>query len=163
MQVVWLPEPARALMEKDALKWSPRETGGPLFGYERYGELTVTRACLPGPAATHLPMLYRPDRRAVQRAIDEVYEESDGHERWIGSWHTHPLGRAQPSWVDQRTAGRISAEDKVRCQAPLMAIQTTRGIGSSQRPGPLGFFRWDPETRELEPVTVREPRATKAE
>lgn len=141
-------------MELDAVNWSPRETGGPLFGYENHGELVVTRAYLPGPKAFHAPWLYRPDREAVQRAIDEVYEESGGHERWIGSWHTHPLGRASPSLVDRRTASRVATEAAVACPEPLMLIQTTRLRQLAQCPGPLGAFRYCAQLSELESVEV---------
>src|SRR5688572_30963338 len=108
MQLAWLDASARELIERDAVMWSPRETGGPLFGYENYGELVITRAYLPGPRALHFPWLYRPDRAAVQVAIDEVYEETQGRERWIGSWHSHPLGRPMPSIVDRHTAARVA-------------------------------------------------------
>jgi integrative and conjugative element protein (TIGR02256 family) len=109
-RIAWLAASARELIVQDALRWTPRETGGPLFGYENHGELVVTRAYLPGPRAWHLPWLFRPDRAAVQRAIDEVFNETGGEERWIGSWHTHPLGRAWPSLLDGRTAARIGAD-----------------------------------------------------
>ena len=118
-ELVWLPETATRLIESDAVRWGLRETGGPLFGYEACGELVVTEAFLPGPRATHLPFLYRPDRDAVDRAITEVHERSSGRERWIGSWHTHPFGRALPSLVDRRTAGRIAREAAVACPRPL--------------------------------------------
>jgi integrative and conjugative element protein (TIGR02256 family) len=155
MQLAWLDASARELIERDAVKWSPRETGGPLFGYENYGELVITRAYLPGPRALHFPWLYRPDRAAVQAAIDEVYEQTHGRERWIGSWHSHPLGRPIPSIVDRHTAGRDAREKAVSCSAPVMLIQTTRIGRDGQRPGALGAFRWSDAGGSLEPMQVR--------
>lgn len=160
MRVAWLAREARALMETDGLKWSPRETGGPLFGYDNHGELVITRAYPPGPRAFHAPWLYRPDRDSVQAAIDDVYEATVGRERWVGSWHTHPLGRALPSVVDRHTAGRVAAEDLVACPEPVMLIQTTRVAGRRQRPGPLGAFRYARARGRLERVEVRAYRGS---
>ena len=155
MRVGWLDETALALMGRDTLKWSPKETGGPLFGYVNFGEIVITRAFLPGPKAWHFPWLYRPDRTAVQMALEEVYEESDGRERWVGSWHSHPLGRALPSVVDRRTAARISAEEKVRCPEPVMLIHTTRLAREGQRASRLGAFQWSSDQQRLEPLRLR--------
>ena len=155
MRAAWLDSDAQAVMEADALKWGPRETGGPVFGYENYGELVITRAFPPGPKAWHLPWLYRPDREAVQTAIDDIFQETHGQERWIGSWHTHPLGRPSPSLLDRRTARQVAAEKAVGCPEPLMLIQTTRIARAGLRPGPLGGFRWSSSTRELEGLVVR--------
>jgi hypothetical protein len=85
-QVVWLSDDVARLIARDAERWGLRETGGTLFGYEACGELVITEALLPGPKATHLPFLLRPDRYAVDRAVAEIYERSGGGERWIGSW-----------------------------------------------------------------------------
>lgn len=159
MQIHWLHPAARSLIEADALKWGPRETGDPLFGYENCGEVVITRAFPPGPHARHLPMLYRPDRDAVKAAIAEVYEESSGRELWIGSWHTHPLGRPRPSLVDRATVRRIGTEKRVRCPEPVMLIQTTRLSRNGLCPGPLGSFRWSAEQRELKQVEIRDSSA----
>jgi len=154
-ELVWLPGPAAHLIEDDAVRWGLRETGGPLFGYEACGELVVTEAFPPGPRATHLPFLYRPDREAVDRAITEVHERSRGRERWIGSWHTHPFGRAMPSLVDRHTAGRVAREVAVACPRPLMLIQTTRPTRKGPRAHMLGSWRWSPEVENLVDVVVR--------
>jgi integrative and conjugative element protein (TIGR02256 family) len=142
MQRAWIDPTARNVLERDSIKWSPRETGGPLFGYENCGEVVITRACLPGPKATHLPWLYRPDREAVQAAISEVRDETGGRERWIGSWHSHPLGRPLASLVDRRTAARIANDVPVGCPEPVMLIQTTRLDREGQHPGPVAALRW---------------------
>jgi integrative and conjugative element protein (TIGR02256 family) len=154
-EVVWLPGAATRLIETDAVRWGVRETGGPLFGYEACGELVVTEAFLPGPHATHLPFLYRPDRKAIDRAITEVHARSDGRERWIGSWHTHPFGRAMPSLLDRRTAGRIAREAAVACPRPLMLIQTTRPTRTGSRAHVLGSWRWSSEVENLVDADVR--------
>lgn len=153
-EVVWLPGTAARLIEADAVRWGLRETGGPLFGYEACGELVVTEAFLPGPRATHLPFLYRPDREAVERAIEEVHERSGGGERWIGSWHSHPFGRALPSLIDRRTAGRIAREVAVASPRPVMLIQTTRPTRTGPRAHALGAWRWSPEVEDLLDVDV---------
>lgn len=150
MQLLWITTAARVLIEDDAVKWTPRETGGPLFGYENCGEIVITRAFLPGPRAFHAPWLYRPDRAAVQAAIDAVYEETRGRERWIGSWHTHPLGGPIPSWTDRRTARRIAHDPNVDCPEPIMLIQSTKGLATRQSPGRLAAFRYTRKTGTLQ-------------
>jgi integrative and conjugative element protein (TIGR02256 family) len=146
---------AVTLIEGDAVKWAPRETGGPLFGYENCGEIVVTRAFLPGPHAFHAQWLYRPDRAAVQAAIDSVYKDTHGRERWIGSWHTHPLGRPVPSWTDRRTARRIARDPNVDCPEPIMLIQSTKGLVARHAPGRLAAFRYTRKTENLQPLDPR--------
>jgi integrative and conjugative element protein (TIGR02256 family) len=156
MQRAWIATVALQLIEEDAVKWGVRETGGPLFGYETCGEIVITRAFPPGPEATHLPMLYRPDRGAVQNAIDQVAEASQERERWIGSWHSHPVGLPRPSIVDRHTARKISAEKKVYCPEPVMLIQTTRPKRRGLRAAALGSFRYSPSERDLLDIDLRE-------
>jgi integrative and conjugative element protein (TIGR02256 family) len=153
--VAWIPQEAEELIGADAVRWGPRETGGPLFGYEACGELVITRAFLPGPNATHLPFLFRPDREAVERAIAEVHRQSRGGERWIGSWHTHPYGRARPSLLDRRTAGKVATELAVGCPRPLMLIQTTRLTLSGTESSQLAGFRWISQEGNLSPLELR--------
>jgi integrative and conjugative element protein (TIGR02256 family) len=155
LQLAWITADAMSLIEMDALKWSPRETGGPLFGYENCGELVITRAYLPGHRAFHAPWLYKPDRQAVQMAIDDVYEETHGQEHWIGSWHSHPLARPIPSWTDQRTARRIATEPDVNCPEPVMLIQATKGPPTRQTPGCLGAFRYSRKASKLQALELR--------
>jgi integrative and conjugative element protein (TIGR02256 family) len=156
MQRAWIATAALRLIEEDTVKWGARETGGPLFGYESCGEIVITQAFPPGPKAIHLPMLYRPDRAAVQEAIDRVAEVSEGRERWIGSWHSHPVGLPRPSIVDRRTARKISAEKKVLCPEPVMLIQTTRLSRRGLRAAALGSFRYSSSNRDLLGIDLRE-------
>ncbi len=152
---MWITSTAVTIIENDAVKWAPRETGGPLFGYQNCGEIVITRAFLPGPGAFHAPWLYRPDREAIQDAIDSMYEQTRGRERWIGSWHTHPLGRPVPSWTDRRTARRIAQDPTVDCPEPIMLIQSTKGLPTRQSPGGLAVFRY---ARNAEALQQLEPR-----
>src|ERR1041384_485702 len=101
-------------------------------------------------------MLYRPDRTAVQKAIDQVAGESEGRERWIGSWHSHPLGLPRPSIIDRRTARKIRIEEQVDCPEPLMLIQTTRPSRQGLRAAALGSFRYSAEKQELLGVDLHE-------
>jgi integrative and conjugative element protein (TIGR02256 family) len=155
MQSAWLDRAASELIADDSVRWGPRETGGPLFGYESCGEIVITRAFLPGSKASHLPWLYRPDRAAVETAIEKMYCETQGRQRWIGSWHSHPLGRARPSMIDQRTARRISAQKAVCCPCPVMLIQTTRLSRGRICPAGLGSFRWSVKEAALVSIAVK--------
>lgn len=163
MQRAWISPAALRLIQEDTVKWGTRETGGPLFGYESCGEIVITQAFPPGPKALHLPMLYRPDRAAVQEAIDQVAEKSGGRERWIGSWHSHPLGLPRPSIVDRRTARKVSAEKQVRCPEPVMLIQTTRLSRHGLRAAALASLRYSPVERELVAIELRESGSSKTD
>lgn len=155
MQLAWIAQQALELIEADALTWSPSETGGPLFGYENCGELVIARALPPGPRAFHAPWLYRPDRSAVQAAIEEVHEQSGGRERWIGSWHTHPLGPAIPSLTDRRTARRIASDPAVGCPQPAMLIQALRNHLRGAKAGRLGAYRFNDAAQALRGLQLR--------
>lgn len=77
------------------------ETGGILLGHDRDGELLVTEAGGPGPAAVRTPNRFLRDLAHARALADGAYGR-DGSV-WIGEWHTHPTGPSEPSAVDLRT------------------------------------------------------------
>jgi integrative and conjugative element protein (TIGR02256 family) len=151
---LWLPENAQLLIRSETLNKHPSESGGPLFGYERDREVVVTRAFGPGLGAHHRPWLFEPDRAAVQKAIDAVAAKSAGAERYIGSWHSHPLGIARPSLLDRRTARNIASDTEAGCPRPVMLIQATVLRISGLRPGRLRAYSWDPASQRLRSLKI---------
>src|SRR5689334_20336535 len=120
---VWLAQEARLQIEGEARRRVLRETGGPLFGFDHGDDVVIVGAGGPGPRAIHRRRLFIPDREAVDRAITRVHRASDGRYAFLGSWHTHPLGRPLPSMTDVATASEIAADPATDLGQPLMLIQ----------------------------------------
>lgn len=152
---VWLHPLARDQIEREASRRRFVETGGPLFGFDGDGEVVVVGAGGPGPRARHRPRSFRPDRDAVDRAIARVREASEFRYRYLGSWHTHPFGRARPSAVDVAAARGISEEPEVLLPRPLVLILATWPTRRTFRDTGLRPFRWVPVVGDLEMAELR--------
>jgi integrative and conjugative element protein (TIGR02256 family) len=152
---VWLDPLARHQIEREALCRRFVETGGPLFGFESDDDVVVVGAGGPGPNARHRPRSFRPDRDAVDRAIARVHDASDRRYRFLGSWHTHPFGRARPSGTDLAAARGISEEPEVLLPRPLVIIYATWPPRRTFRDRDLRAFRWMPSLSGLVAVDVR--------
>jgi integrative and conjugative element protein (TIGR02256 family) len=141
---IWLDPVARHQIEREASRRRFVETGGPLFGFAGVGGVVVAGAGGPGPNARHRPHSFRPDREAVDRAIERVREASNRRYRYLGSWHTHPFGRPHPSGTDVAAARGISAEPEVRLTSPVLLIQATWPLRRTFHDRDLRAFRWTP-------------------
>jgi integrative and conjugative element protein (TIGR02256 family) len=148
----WLDRDARTRIEREARRHRLVETGGPLFGFddEDLDELVIVGAGGPGPRAKHRPRSFVPDRDAVDRAIARVHEASEGRYAFLGSWHTHPFGRAFPSGTDTRTATEIANDEGADLPRPLVLIQATRPLRKTLRDSDLHAFRWQILEQQLE-------------
>ena len=158
----WLDVEARGQIEREARRYRLRETGGPLFGFddEDTDQLVIVGAGGPGPRATHRRRVFIPDRAAVDRAIARVHEASDGRYAFLGSWHTHPLGRPAPSATDIATAREVAADPETDLPRPLVLIQATNPLRRTLRDRDLRAWRWSllDDRLELAPLAVvREP------
>ena len=153
---IWLDIVARAQIERDARRHRLRETGGPLFGFEDEDrdDVVIIGAGGPGPRARHRPRSFRPDRDAVGRAIERVHEASAGRYGYIGSWHTHPLGRPAPSSTDIGTASEMAADEDADVLRPLLLIQATRPMRKTLRDSDLRAYRWRILEARLEQQTL---------
>jgi integrative and conjugative element protein (TIGR02256 family) len=76
-----------------------REAGGLLFA--RLALPTIDVCAITGPRRgdRRSRYSYRPDERAEQREIDEMFGRNL---HFVGCWHTHPEDTASPSHVDTR-------------------------------------------------------------
>jgi integrative and conjugative element protein (TIGR02256 family) len=158
---VWLDPVARAQIEREARRFRLRETGGPLFGFddEDSDQLVVVGAGGPGPRATHRRRLVAPDRDAVDRAIARVHNASEGRYAFLGSWHTHPLGRPAPSPTDIATARDVGADEATDLPRPLVLIQATNPLRRTLRDRDLRAWRWSILDDGLEAVPLAIVRA----
>jgi integrative and conjugative element protein (TIGR02256 family) len=152
---VWLVGDRLATLEAEARRFWVRETGGPLFGYETAdGDLVVTEVFGPGPNAKHQRFRLVPDPGHTQAMIDQVAETSGGRDRYLGEWHSHPLGRSRPSDTDVNTLIDIAAQAEVQLPRPLALIQQTKPYRRRARMGELGAFRWDSDREQLGRLAV---------
>lgn len=159
---VWLDAQARAAIAAEAISRPRTETGGALFGYAQGGDVVVACAYGPGPRAKHRRTTFEPHAATTQMLIDAVYDGSDARYRYLGSWHSHPLGVPRPSGTDIRTSEDVAHDTAVALPEPLVLIQATRrAAGSAVEPGELRAWRWSARERwlmpcELEPVELAE-------
>ena len=142
-------------MNTEARRFQFRETGGPLFGFGDDDALVVVAAGGPGPNARHRPMSFTPDRFAVARAIDHVWDAGEQRYRYLGSWHTHPFGRAAPSTRDTDTARGMANDADVALARPLILIQATRPGRRVIRDVDLRAHHWLPADDALIATEIR--------
>lgn len=92
---------ARTISDESKASADGRETGGILLGHDTPGELYVRKAGGPGPSAHRSRHRFLRDLQHARDLADAVYE-LDGSV-WLGEWHTHPEGPAEPSDLDLTT------------------------------------------------------------
>lgn len=146
---VWLDALAREAIATEAANRRLRETGGGLFGYEVGDDTVIVRALPPGPRAQHKRTRLIPHHGDVQADIARVFEESSGALSYLGDWHSHPRGPAEPSQVDSGNAAKMAAEHATEVPRPLVLIQATKPFRIHVAIAGLGAFRWSPEERRL--------------
>jgi integrative and conjugative element protein (TIGR02256 family) len=105
-----------------------------LLGYQTIAsdieEFVVVEVLGPGPGARHRRRRFEPDGPWQQERLEERYRSSGRVTTYLGDWHTHPRGRAAPSWRDVRCARRIARCRTSRARHPLMLI-----VGGGDRDG----------------------------
>ena len=125
-----------------------------IFGYEGNGGVVVVCAFGPGARAKHRPRSFEPHRQTTDARIRRVWAASEQRYRFLGSWHTHPRGRAAPSTRDVRTASEMAEQDDLRLPAPLLVIQATRGIREVAL-AELRAWRWAADVGGLAEMEIR--------
>jgi integrative and conjugative element protein (TIGR02256 family) len=133
---------ARRRIDDEAYRYRFTETGGGLFGWETATDVVVVLAAGPGPRAEHHLTSYVADREHLGEQIEMIHDASGGRCRFVGTWHTHPRGRAAPSPRDTATAAGMANEAEVRLPSPVLLIKATLPVLRS-RVGLLSAFRWD--------------------
>jgi len=110
-------------MLSEARRAHPLETGGILVGYRGAKEAAVvTQVVGPGPRAIHGPDVFEPDYGFQERILERIHFQSEGVERYLGDWHTHPDGRLELSSKDLSVLRQISDFAEAGIQHPLMLI-----------------------------------------
>lgn len=150
---MWLDIRARRSIDEEAYRYRFTETGGGLFGWESATDVVVLLAAGPGPRAEHHLRSYVVDRQHLGEQINVLNDASAGRCRFLGTWHTHPRGRANPSHRDASTAADMANEAEVQLPSPVLLIKATLPMLRS-RVGPLSAFRWDRAKKSLEPWMI---------
>lgn len=134
----------------------PCEVGGWLLGYwtADASDVFVTHATPPGPRG--LPWGVRISGIGHRERFDAAWAASGGEITFLGDWHTHPGGRAEPSVRDEEAMAKLAAEAAYGTPQPLIAIvETPRWPWSKNRRDVRFFFRRaDREIRELIPIST---------
>ena len=138
---IWLDVRARQCIEEHSHRSRFLETGGALFGWASGDDTVIMLAFGPGPRAEHRRRSFMPHRDDIGDQMQSVFHASEGRCRYVGSWHSHPLGRAIPSQVDTRTAAGIAAQADVLLPTPVLLINATFPVLRS-RVGRIQAFIW---------------------
>jgi integrative and conjugative element protein (TIGR02256 family) len=118
------PLARRFICREAALSADGNETGGVLLGFDpnAAGEMVVTQAGDPGPCAIRNPDFFNRDLKHSQALADAAYRLD--RSRWIGDWHTHPLGGSTPSGKDMKTYRSFLATEDLDFSVFLAVIVT---------------------------------------
>ena len=127
-----MSEDAWAAIITESNAMAPEETGGVLLGYwgdvpasgESAGrsEAVITHAIGPGPNALHGRNFFIPDQPYHVSEIAKRYHASGRRITYLGDWHSHPKGLADPSRKDKRTLASIASAESARVPIALMLI-----------------------------------------
>ena len=117
--VLWLTSDALNSISETMRAADPTlETGGALFGID--GEAYVAHATGPGPNAVHERSRFTRDLRFTTEIAAKLWAQD--RSQWVGEWHSHPRGPAQPSDLDLATYGRHLADPALRFRQFLALI-----------------------------------------
>ena len=105
----------------------PLETGGILIGYYNCRHDTAIITMVTGPPEDSVRKRTRFSRgvRGLQSVLDARWDQ---REYYLGEWHCHPAGSAQPSLADMRQMRGIANDVSLQCPEPILII-----VGSDRR------------------------------
>lgn len=124
------------------LAWYSREAGGQLFGTIGANEVVVCMARGPYRRDQRWRFSYRSNRKAAQRAIDEMSAKGL---IYLGEWHTHPEEHPVASAADHDAMVRLMAASTTKLSSLLMLIQgRVSGVNgvAVYSSDPNGLTRW---------------------
>lgn len=140
VEVLRVPRLLFAEIDTSILAALPNETGGILLGRCDGTVAVVTSIVGPGPSAEHDHTSFDPDQPWQVAEVARRYAERPYASEYLGDWHSHPYGRAEPSITDWWVAARIARYRAARNPKPLMMIcsATDEGVRES---GVFQFWR----------------------
>lgn len=102
----------------------PRETGASVYGsYSRDGFQAMVLGHAPV-ARDSLSQRFAFRRGVIgaRRFFADLFARTRGEQHYIGEWHTHPGGSAEPSGTDNRTLRAIATDRKTGCPECILLI-----------------------------------------
>lgn len=123
------------------LRGRPWEIGGWLLGYRRGDTIVVTHATAPRSRGT--PFGVTISARGHRPAFDRLWEATQGRVTFLGDWHTHPGGPAQPSARDHAAAAQIADDADFKTPRPLVVIVATPRL-PRKATNPVEVYERDP-------------------
>ena len=102
-------------------KSHPLETGGVLTGYYNEGHDTaiVTGAGGPPPDSERGRTRFYRGTQGLGQVLADLWRK---REHYLGEWHYHPGGSAQPSAADVRQMQDIAKDDDAHCPEPILLV-----------------------------------------
>ena len=99
----------------------PLETGGVLIGHYngRHDTAIVSVVTGPSPDSISRPTSYYRGTRQLQKLLTELWPKQ---EYYLGEWHYHPNGSAQPSVADTRQMQDIAKDTACKCPEPVLLV-----------------------------------------
>lgn len=61
--------------------------------------------------------------------LKRLWEESKGHQFYLGDWHSHPSELNTPSQIDINTSRAAASRPETQCPQLIMAISGSNGLG----------------------------------
>ena len=128
----------------------PWEVGGWLLGYWSVDRSAIVVTHSTPSASRGTPFGVTISGHGHRRLFDEIYDRTGGRATFIGDWHTHPAGPAQPSLRDLRALAQLASDPDYGTPMPLIAITA---IGRWRRRSP--HTRWWVRTSQTLVIELR--------
>lgn len=128
-RLVLQPDVLRHLLDHRQTKFWQKEAGGQLFATINQGLTTIERVTGPRKTDRRSRTGYRPDRKAEQREIDEMYAVGL---HYVGDWHTHPERIRLPSEMDKNSMVECFSKSNHQAEGFLLII-----VGNGEPPACL--------------------------
>jgi proteasome lid subunit RPN8/RPN11 len=110
-------------IERLTLLHYPKEFGGVLVGnYSADGGCAVVSRIIAPTKYKNSPTSFTPDPSCINKQLRELPEQL----QFLGDWHSHPNGPAQPSSTDRATIAKLAAHPNVRTDSPILLIAQTK-------------------------------------
>lgn len=103
---------ARRLVEMRATQL-PNETGGVLLGYHDFnvGMVVIVDALPAPPDSKGTPQAFDRGKEGLAEVVAEASRRTAGIVRYVGEWHSHPLGHStRPSTDDRKQLAKLAQE-----------------------------------------------------
>lgn len=133
-----MPEPVWQEMVDHCRSAGVNETGGILLGsYRETQDLAVLTQAAPPPRDSRTSRAsFERGTRGVRSWLRRLWRR---REYYLGEWHFHPKGAAQPSGQDRHQMCEIARDDAYQCPVPILVI--VADPGGSWRVGVWAYER----------------------